>query len=112
MHQGRLVSFGRPQDLAAARWPGLEVRLDLGAPAAPHLVDRLLEQRCVHAVVTDANGAVVNVNSRDDIPAVVAIAVGAGALVYGTEARAKGLEDVYFAVQEELGLHADLVGAP
>ncbi|MFN8050178.1 MAG: ABC transporter ATP-binding protein [Acidimicrobiales bacterium] len=102
MHRGRLLTFGRPADLAAQRWPGLEVHVDLGMPPSPPLVARLIEHRAVHGVTALADGMLVNVNHRDDIPAVVAIAVGSGALVYGTEARPKGLEDVYFAVQDDL----------
>jgi ABC-2 type transport system ATP-binding protein len=102
MHRGRLVVAGRPGELAAQRWPGLDVHLDLGAPAPAHLVDRLIEHRSVHAVTAVSDGVVVNVNRREDIPAVVSTAVGSGALVYGTEARPKGLEDVFFAVQSEL----------
>ena len=102
MHRGRLVAFGRPDELAAERWPGLEVHLELGAPPPRRLGQALLDHPTVRFLVPTADGAVVTVGSRDDIPAVVALAVASGATVFGTHARPKGLEDVYFAVQDDL----------
>lgn len=102
MHRGRILAFGRPDDLAAERWPGLEVHLDLGAPPSLRVGQALLDHPSVSAVMPVADGAVINVGGRSDIPAVVALAVGLGATVYGTRARPKGLEDVYFAVQDDL----------
>lgn len=102
MHRGKLVTFGRPADLAAERWPSLEVHLDLGGAPSRRLTQSLLDHRCVSAVMAVDDGVVVSVTGRDDIPSVVALAVDGGASVYGTDARPKGLEDVYFAVQAEL----------
>ena len=39
LHRGRLVVFGRPDEIAADLWPGLDVDLDLGGPADGGLVD-------------------------------------------------------------------------
>ena len=102
MHRGRLVSFGRPETLAAERWPGLEVHLDLGASPSLRVGQALLDHHAVTAMMPVADGAVINVRGREDIPAVVALVVGLGATVYGTHARPKGLEDLYFAVQDDL----------
>ncbi len=35
LHRGRLEVFGRPDDIAAELWPGLDVDVDLDGPAAP-----------------------------------------------------------------------------
>jgi len=102
MHRGRLRAFGRPADLAAERWPGIEVHLDLGGPPSPRITQALRDHRAVTAVMPVADGVDVCVRERDDVPVVVALAVERGGSVYGSEARSKGLEDVYFAVQEEL----------
>lgn len=102
MHRGSLVTFGRPDDLAAERWPTLEVRLDLGGPPSRRLSQALREHRATAAMMHTDDGVVLGVRSRDTIPSVVALVVEHGATVFGIEARPKGLEDVYFAVQQEL----------
>jgi len=102
MHRGRLLEFGRPSELADARWPGLEVSFDLGGTPSTPLVQSLVDHRGVTAVMPTSTGADVLVTDRDVVPSVVAFLVARGALVYGTTARPKGLEDVYFALQQEL----------
>ena len=107
MQQGRLLEFGSPAALAAARWPGLEVFVDTGDQAVGPIGRLAAELGEVRSVAATRNGVIATVGSRADIPAVVAHLVSAGISVYGTEARHKTLEDVYFAVQAE---HAQPAG--
>ena len=102
MHHGRLAAFGRPEELAAARWPFLDVYLDLGGPPTPEVEATLRGLVTVRAVRPVADGALVSVPGRDAIPSVVADVVASGGRVYGTRSLPKGLEDVYFAVQQEI----------
>ena len=102
MHHGRLAAFGRPEELAAARWPFLDVHLDLGGPPTPAVEATLRGLATVRAVRPVADGALVSVPGRDAIPSVVADVVASGGRVYGTRPLPKGLEDVYFAVQQEI----------
>ena len=106
MHRGRLLEFGRPDELAARRWPGLDVHLDLGGPVTSSLSADIGRLPMVVRVAEMPDGAVVTVHRRDDIPALVAHIVATGAAVYGTQSLPKGLEDVYFAVQAEAALVA------
>lgn len=106
LHRGRLAEFGRPAELAAARWPGLDVHVDLGEPASPAVLDLLARHAAVRASSIVTDGVVVTLDGRSDIPTVVAALVAGGFAVYGTAARNKGLEEVYFAIQQELA--ADL----
>ena len=51
------------------------------------------------AAVPAAAGAIVRTDARDDVPAVVAACVRAGASVFGVDPRDPTLEDVYFAIE-------------
>jgi hypothetical protein len=99
LHRGRLRAFGRPDQLAAELWSGLDATIDLGAVAD----DRTLA--IVNAVdgVLSATGtpAGVDVRVRDKavLAAVVAALVGREVPVYAAVPRPPTLEDVYFEVE-------------
>jgi ABC-2 type transport system ATP-binding protein len=99
LFRGVLHAFGTPDELAAELWSRFEVRLDLGAPAAPPLVAALLALPTVHEATPTERGALVFTGSRDDVPAVVATCVAEGSTVYGVDPRDPNLEDVYFAIE-------------
>jgi ABC-2 type transport system ATP-binding protein len=96
---GTLHAFGTPAELAAQLWSSDEVRLDLGAPAEPALLDRLGALDAVLGAVPVDDGALVRVARRDVVPAVVAACVAHGATVFGVDARTPSLEDVYFEIE-------------
>ena len=103
LDRGRLHAFGRPHELAAQLWPGLGVRIELEAPAAPDLLERVRAlPRVLRAEATDA-GAMVVVSERRDVAGVVGALVSWGVDVYAATPTPKTLEDVYFAYQETLG---------
>jgi ABC-2 type transport system ATP-binding protein len=99
LFHGVLHAFGTPDDLAAELWSRFEVRLDLGAPAAPPLVAALLALPSVVEATPTERGALVFTGAREDVPAVVATCVGQGSTVYGVDPRDPNLEDVYFAIE-------------
>jgi ABC-2 type transport system ATP-binding protein len=101
LDRGRLRASGRPEDLAAALWPGLAVDLDLGGPAPAPVLGVVHGCRGVLGAEATAAGARVRVAARDAVPALVAALVAADVAVYGAAPRPATLEDVYFAVQGE-----------
>jgi ABC-2 type transport system ATP-binding protein len=101
LHRGRLTAFGRPDELAARLWPGLDATLDLGAEATPPVLDILRGCRGVLSAEAGTTGADVRVESREVLPVVVAALVAREVPVYGAVPHPKTLEDVYFALQED-----------
>jgi ABC-2 type transport system ATP-binding protein len=99
LFRGVLHAFGTADDLAAELWSRFEVRLDLGAPAAPPLIEALLRLPNVHEATATDRGALVFTTARDDVPSVVAACVAAGSPVYAVDPRDPNLEDVYFAIE-------------
>ena len=96
---GKLHAFGTPAELAASLWSSDEVRLDLGAPAEPALLERLVALEPVLSAVPVERGALVRLEDRDAVPSVVAACVEQGASVYGVDAKEPSLEDVYFEIE-------------
>ena len=96
---GRLVAFGRPDDLAAELWDGLECSLDLGGPAGHEALAAVSAVRGVHAAHAADIGAVIRVVDRDVIPQVVSELVTAGVSVFAAIPRPPSLEDVYFEIE-------------
>ena len=99
LDRGELQAFGRPADLAAALWPGLDAELDLGGPADGRVLDVVRACRGVLAVEVADAGARVRVEGREVLPVVLAALVSAEVPVYGAVPRPATLEDVYFAFQ-------------
>jgi len=99
LHRGRLQAFGRPDDLAAELWTGLEVELDLGRRAAASLLDLLGSVPGVGAVAPSDEGAVVTIDDRARVPGLNRALVAAGVDVFATRPRPPTLEDVYFAIE-------------
>jgi len=102
LDRGVLHAFGRPEDIAAELWDGLDATVDLGAPIDEAAADVLRALDGVHAVAPVASGAVVRLQGRKDLPHVVRTLVERGLPVYGAEARPPSLEDVYFAVEARI----------
>ena len=99
LQQGRLRAFGRPDELAAGLWQGLAVEVDLGATADERTIAGMLVVPGVISAEPAASGALVRVESRDDVPKLVATVVGMGLPVFGAAPRPATVEDVYFAIQ-------------
>ena len=100
---GRLVAFGRPGDLAAELWDGLECSIDLGDPASPAVLATITAVSGVHGAVPSADGAQIRVVDRGVVPHVVSALVGAGTSVYAAVPRPPSLEDVYFEIEARSG---------
>ena len=99
LHRGELQAFGRPEEIAAGLWDGIDAEIDLGAAIEERAAALLRTLPGVAAVVPSPTGATVRLTSRDDLPTVVAALVARELPVYGAVARTPSLEDVYFAVE-------------
>ncbi len=97
--QGRLLVFGRPDDIAAGLWSGLDVDVDLGAPAAPEVVAAVGTLGGVVDTGASPVGLRVVVEGRDAVPALTAALTARGLAVYAVTPRPPTLEDVYFAIE-------------
>jgi ABC-2 type transport system ATP-binding protein len=102
LHRGVLHAFGRPEDIAAELWQGIDAELDLGAPIDLATSAALEQLPGVERVVPIAIGALVRLERRDEVPLVVRLLVERGVPVYGASARPPSLEDVYFAVEARI----------
>jgi ABC-2 type transport system ATP-binding protein len=102
LHHGVLHAFGRPEDIAADLWDGIDATLDLGAPIDEPTSLLVRSLPGVVAVAPVPTGAAVRISSRDDLPGVVRAVVERGLPVYGAAAAPPSLEDVYFAVEARI----------
>ena len=96
---GRLIAFGRPADLAAELWDGLECTLDLGAAAGADTIATVEALAGVRSAIATPDGARLRVQDREVIAAVVAELVRSGTPVYAAVPRPPTLEDVYFEIE-------------
>ena len=102
LHRGRLHAFGRPEEIAADLWHGLDAELDLGGPVDAATTDALRAAPGVAMVVPSPSGAVVRVADRAVVPRLVQLLVERGLSVYGASANPPTLEDVYFAIEARI----------
>jgi ABC-2 type transport system ATP-binding protein len=102
LHRGVLHAFGRPQEIAAGLWTGVDAELDLGGSIEPDVADALRATSGVSMVAASAHGAVVRVLARDVVPHLVRVLVDRGVPVFGAQAKEPTLEDVYFAVEARI----------
>jgi ABC-2 type transport system ATP-binding protein len=102
LHRGRLRACGRPDELAAGIWHGLDAAVDLGGRAGPDAMAAIASAPGVLEVEPSDEGAMVKVDGRPALAAVVAALVAAGVPVYAAVPRPRTLEDVYFAIEAEI----------
>jgi ABC-2 type transport system ATP-binding protein len=102
LHRGRLRAFGRPEELAADLWEGMEATVDLGGPASAELLATLGGIGGVLEGTVDDAGIRLRVVDREVVPRVVATIVGQGVSVYGAQAHPPSLEDVYFEIESRI----------
>jgi ABC-2 type transport system ATP-binding protein len=112
LHRGVLHAFGRPDEIAAELWHGIDAHLDLGGPADAATADALRAHPGVLVVAEAPAGLLVRVADRDVVPNLVRALVERGVAVYGASAQAPTLEDVYFAVEARIAAAEGRVAAP
>jgi ABC-2 type transport system ATP-binding protein len=99
LNRGRLQAFGRPDELAAELWEGLEAEIDLGAPIDERALAAIASVDGVMQAVPIANGVQLRTRDRDALAVVVATLVAREVPVYSAVPRVPTLEDVYFAIE-------------
>lgn len=99
LDRGHLVAFGRPDDLAAELWDGLDCELDLGAAITPDALHRVQAVDGVRSIQPGPTGATVSVTHRDVVGRVVRALVEGGDDVLAAVPRPPTLEDVYFEIE-------------
>ena len=102
LHRGVLHAFGRPEEIAAGLWQGVDAVLDLGGPVDVATADAVRAAPGVLVVADAPDGLTVRVAERDVVPHLVRLLVERGLSVYGATARPPTLEDVYFAVEARI----------
>jgi len=112
LDHGVLHAFGRPDEIAASLWDGVDAQLDLGAPIDDATADAVRASRGVSMVAPTREGALVRVADRDVVPHIVRLLVERGMHVYGAQAKTPTLEDVYFAVEARIAAGAAAPPAP
>ena len=112
LHRGVLHAFGRPAEIAAELWDGLDADLDLGAPVPDDAAALLRSIDGVQAVVPSAHGARARLRDRDVVPHLVRALVERGVPVFGAVAAQPTLEDVYFAVEARIAAAEGHAPAP
>lgn len=98
--RGRLQVFGRPDEIAAGLWSGLDVDVDLGAPAAAEVLAAVAAVAGVASADATPTGLRAVVEDREVVPGLTAVLTGCGVAVYGVTPRPPTLEDVYFAIEQ------------
>jgi ABC-2 type transport system ATP-binding protein len=102
LDRGTLHAFGRPDEIAASLWQGIDAELELDGPIDEATGDALRNSRGVIMVAPTPDGALVRVESREVVPHLVRVLVERGAEVFGARAKQPTLEDVYFAVEARI----------
>lgn len=99
--RGTLKAVGTPRELARSIWQSLEVEIELRADPAPAVMAALRALPSVKRTSEEAGTLVVELDTEEAIPEVVAAVAAAGGRVYRVEPREYTLEDIYFQIQSE-----------
>jgi ABC-2 type transport system ATP-binding protein len=100
LYRGRLQAFGRPDELAAQLWDGLDAELDLGGSIDSRALELVHALDGVMSASPSVDGVHVRVRDREVIARLVATLVGREVPVFSAVPRTPTLEDVYFAIEE------------
>src|SRR4051812_46627438 len=72
LHRGHLQAFGRPDELAATLWDGLDADVDLGAPIDDRTLALVRDVDGVTAAAPTASGSHLRIRDRETLAVVVA----------------------------------------
>ena len=112
LDRGVLHAFGRPEEIAASLWDGVDAELELGGPIDDATADAMRASRGVSMVAPTPGGALVRVSDREVVPHLVRLLVERGVHVYGAQAKTPTLEDVYFAVEARIATGSSPAASP
>ncbi len=102
LHRGRLRAFGTPSELAAGMWNGMGAELDLDGPADPQTVELVHGLPGVLEAESTPSGVTLRLETREVVPRLLAALVDRQISVFGINAAAPSLEDVYFEIERRI----------
>jgi ABC-2 type transport system ATP-binding protein len=102
LNRGKLRVSGRPQEIADAMWSGVAVDVDVGSALASPAFELVASIDGVMEVDPTPDGARLVVTGREVVPRVVEALVSSSLTVYGLTPRPPTLEDIYFAIEEQI----------
>ena len=100
MQAGTSLKAGRPADLTKHYWPTQQVKISSTIPEA---LDALANHHDVVGYDRDGDSAVVDLDSHDQIPAIVASLADRKVPLTSVVPMSPSLEDLYFAIRREHG---------
>lgn len=114
LHEGRLLTMGRPADLAADLWVGVQATLTLARPPEPGQLDQI--RQIAGVLDADAEGTDVSLSLAEStvLGAVVSEAVAMDATVLAAVPHVATVEDIYFEIERRrlVGSHAGVPAPP
>ena len=100
MQAGTSLKAGRPKDLTKDYWPTQQVKI---SSTVPEGLDALAGHEQVIAYEREGDSAVIDMESHDSIPALVAALSARNVPISGVIPLSPSLEDLYFAIRREHG---------
>lgn len=104
--RGVLQAVGTPQELADRLWHGLWVEIDLHGEPAPQVSQMLQGMPMVLQQSMEGGKLLLELESEDNVPDIVAAVSGAGGRIFGVTPREHTLEEIYFEIQRDGGRNA------
>jgi len=101
INQGKLLAVGAPAQLARDLFDGVRVDIELSTPPVEAIRAGVQTLPGVLGVTLDDRWLAIQVQTQDDIPAVVAKIVELGGAIMRVSPHEHSLEEIYFRVQEE-----------
>ncbi|MDE0801728.1 MAG: ABC transporter ATP-binding protein [Acidimicrobiales bacterium] len=112
LDRGSLIAFGRPDDLAAELWDGMECDLDLGGSPSAAAIDAANAVSGVRDTTPHARGITIRVSTPDVVAGVVRSLVAHQVDVHAAVPRPPTLEDVYFEIEARRALETPTTTPP
>ncbi len=100
MQAGTSLKAGRPKELTREYWPTQQVKI---SSTIPESLDALAEHRDVIAFQRDGDSVILDMESHDAIPAIVASLSERRVPITAVVPLSPSLEELYFAIRREHG---------
>ena len=100
LNRGRMLAIGSIPELTARIWQALPVDLEFLVPPPPGVRKDLRSMEGVNLESEDPTRFTLRLKGKEQIPAVVAMAVEGGAEILRVSPREYSLEEIYFAIQK------------
>ena len=105
LQNGRMIALGSPAELAKEIWPGVHLEIETGIDKVRSALGALQAFEGI-SEVNEADGndlIVISLNNRERIPDLVAHLVANDVPIFSLTSQEPSLEDVYFALNADVG---------